>query len=141
MKRQRWTTLFVLLVFLPVAAGCSTSRTMRIEADPRESEAAASFQAGDPIEITGYTRPDDGFRAWSGIVQKVPPDSLQFRPVREYKKPEPGPPFRLAMTDVISIDAKVPSAGKTTGLVLGVIAFGGIVAAVIIGYQISQMDL
>jgi hypothetical protein len=111
---------------------------MRLDADPGVSENAVRLQSGEPVEIDGYTRPDDGFREWRGYVQTVPPDSLQFTPKREYEKPATDPSFRLARADVVSIAAREYSGGKTTGLVVGMLLVVGAIAAVIIGHQISK---
>ena len=139
MNLRRPISLFVLLAFIPLSVGCSTSRTLLVQADPADSQAHTRFRAGEPVEISGYTRPDDGFRDWRGYVQSVPPDSLQF--FQESRSRNLAPPFRLAVSDVISIDACEFSPGKTAGFVVGLLAVGGIIAIAIIGHQISQMDL
>jgi hypothetical protein len=141
MTYRKWINLCTLLAFLPLAVGCSGTRTLMVKDDPADSEVGARYQAGEPVDISGYTRPDDGFREWSGYVQTIPPDSLLFTPKREYKQDEAAATFRLAKSDVVSLAAREYSSGKTMGLVFALIAIGGIIALAIIGHQISQMDL
>ena len=79
----------------------------------------------ESIEISSYTRVDDGRRNWPGFVRTAPPDSLQFdsKPAAD----SPSTSFRLARTDVISIKATEFSAGKTQAFVAASLVVVGIV--------------
>lgn len=136
MNVRRLIAMVILVAFLPAATGCSASRTIRLDEDPAHDETTVGFRSGEAVEINGYTRPDDGFRSWRGFVQTVPPDSLTF----ESRPPEgiPSVSFRLARTDVISIDAREFSAAGTTALVAACLLAAGLAVSAIIGYQMSQ---
>ena len=116
MNTRRLIAVLTLIAFLPATTACSASRTVRLDEDPSEDKTAARLAAGEAVEIGGYTRVDDGFRSWRGFVRTTPPDSLAF----ESRPPEGAPSvsFRLARTDVISIDTREFSQGRTTALVL-----------------------
>ena len=138
MNFRRSISILILLAFLPCGLGCSTSRTLLVaEDDPAGSETGTSFKAGEPIEITGYTRPDDGFRAWRGYVQAAPPDSLLFTQPVESRRRGTATSFRLAMADVVSIDSSEFSPGKTAVLTIGVVAAIAIAVTAIVAHQVS----
>jgi hypothetical protein len=130
MNARSLIVLLILITFLPAATGCSASRTIRLDEDPADNESAVRFQSGEAVEVNGYTRPDDGFRSWRGFVQTVPQDSLAF----ESRPPEgmPSISFRLARTDVISIDAREYSQGRTTALTLASMTIVALVVAGVI---------
>lgn len=136
MNARRLLALVILIAFLPAATGCSASRTIRLDEDPADNETATRSRSGEAIEVNGYTRPDDGFRSWRGFVQTVPPDSLAF----ESRPPDgiASVTFRLARTDVISIDAREFSAAGTTVLVSACLLAAGLAVMAYIGHQLNQ---
>lgn len=135
MNVHRAICVLVLITFLPLAVGCSKTRVVALGDDPASSGTHSKFASGEAIEVYGYTRTDEGFREWRGYVQAVPPDSLQFTQKREYRKPEGARPFRLALTDLVSLDAREFSPVKTSlvvftgALIVGVAIAGAIIAA------------
>ena len=128
MTYRRLITALVLIAFLPAAAGCSRSRTIGVADEPADSSSTSRFLAGEPVEISGYTRADDGFRKWSGVVRLAEPDSFEF--TGKALDGEPAPHFALHTSEVTSIRAIESDQVATTILVVAsVVAVGVAVAA------------
>ncbi|RKZ16695.1 hypothetical protein DRQ53_05620 [bacterium] len=115
MQTRRLLTLLTLIAFLPLALGCSNRYSVTAESDPAESTAAATLQAGESVNISGYTRPSDGYRDWSGQVRLAAVDSLEF--VRQATDADPASRFVLSAAEVSSLSVVEPNNTGTTLLV------------------------
>ena len=128
MRHRRLITALVLIAFLPAAAGCSKSRTIGVADEPADSSSTSRFLTGEPVEISGYTRADDGFREWSGVVRFAEPDNLEF--VGAVSDEGPAAHFVLQASKVTSIRAiESDQVGTTILVVASVVAVGVAVAA------------
>jgi hypothetical protein len=128
MRYRRLITAITLIAFLPLSTGCSKSRTVGVSDEPTGSSSSSRLHAGESVAISGYTRADDGFRAWDGRVRLAHPDSLEFEATTP--SGEPVSRFVLHASEVTSIRAVETDKVATTILVAtSLLAIGGAVVA------------
>jgi hypothetical protein len=133
MQHRRLITAMTLVAFLPLAAGCSNTRTVPIGSDPSAAEAVAEFQAGESLEISGFARASDGYRDWDGQVRMVAPDSLEFIPEPHSTKPASDARFRLPCEEVTSLSVVVPDwAATRVATVVTVLVVGAAITTAIL---------
>jgi hypothetical protein len=141
MRTRRAISILVLATFLPLATGCSARRTTYIRDDPVTDETTAKLARGDEIWVAGYTTRSDGFHPWNGDVVATGRDSLEFRPSRResdrWYQPAASP-FRLARTEVVSLEVETPDGGRTVALVAVMVGTLAIVMVVALARAISD---
>jgi hypothetical protein len=134
MQNRRLITVLALIAFLPVAAGCSTTRTVPVGTDPAAAEAVAELQAGAQVKISGYTRTSDGYHDWNGEVRMAAPDSLEFIPAsnRAVSASEAAARFRLPSEEVASLTVVEPDTAATVvTVIVSLLAVGAVVTAIV----------
>jgi hypothetical protein len=141
MQYRRLITALTLISFLPVAAGCSKSRLVEIDSDPASAGAVSGLQAGEPMQISGYTRASDGYRDFDGQVQLAGPDSLTFVPEQSPTKAA-RTPFTISCDDVTSVTLTVPDKGRTRAAVtLTVLVVGAAVATAVVTASVKSGNM
>jgi hypothetical protein len=143
MQTRRLITIMTLIAFLPLAVGCSATRTVALDSDPASADVISKLQSGEPVKILGYTRASGGYRRWDGHARVATADSLEFGPGPSNTKSSAAgaPGFRLPIEDVISVDVAEPDAGATTAVVvLVVLAAGAVVLAVVGAAMANSFD-
>lgn len=123
MDVRRCVSLVVLVTFLPLALGCSSSRTVAIGQDPD-----SLLERSDEQRIVGYTTADGEHHSWLGLIESVAGDSLRFTPAPLSGIPEEEwpPPFRMARADVRSVDI-----GDDSGAFVALLVISGVLLAVV----------
>jgi hypothetical protein len=137
MRFRRAVSVLVLAAFLPLAVGCSSQRTVRMDSDPGDTSPAAA--SNQPTKISGYTTTDSEFHEWDGQMSVVGTDSLEFArslavqvgnrpPDRTADKGDET--IRLAKAQVVSVDVVDSHPGRSVALGFGlfVVFFAGIAA-------------
>lgn len=142
MRTQRLITAMTLIAFLPIAAGCSTTRTYEVGTDPSASGAVQMLLAGETLEIAGYTRASDGHRKFRGHVRLITQDTLEFIPGNSSSKPDDNATFTLACNDVTSVDVLIPDVGRTRfATTVTLLAVGAAVTGVAIAAAIDSGNM
>ena len=130
MRFRRLITVMTLTAFLPIAAGCSTTKTYAVGTDPFASGAVQMLLAGETLEIAGYTRTSDGHRKFRGHVRLITSNS------------DDDATFTLPCNDVASVDVLIPDAGKTRlAATMTVLAVGAAVTGVAIAAAIDSGNM
>lgn len=141
MRTRSAISLLTLIAFLPLAAGCSTSRTSYVQDDVVTDETTAKLASGERVWITGYTTRIDGHHRWKGHVATAGSDSLEFEPrSREsdsWRSPE-APAFRIARTDVVSLEVETADGPRTAGVVALAVAIGAIALTIMLASAVSD---
>lgn len=127
------TRALVVLIFALGSSGCSKSLSIDPNSDPGQSSAPASFDSGEPVKISGYTRVSDGYRRWKGTVRLSAPDSLAFAPSSTHHRE----PFVLHSSEVASFDMIVPDKSRTA-TARTVAAFVAIAGGAAVAYVIAN---
>jgi len=136
MNGHKWIALITLVAFLPVATGCSSTRTMTLAGPLEDADAVR--------DIAGYTDRDGVRHDWKGQVRFAGADSLEFtKPGGDpfAHGPRPEVTLRLARADVVSLEVLEPDATATAMVVL--LVFAAVVSAVLVVAMIkglSEMD-
>jgi hypothetical protein len=131
-----------LTAFLPIAAGCSTTKTYAVGTDPFASGAVQMLLAGETLEIAGYTRTSDGHRKFRGHVRLITQDTLEFIPGNPASNSDDDATFTLPCNDVASVDVLIPDAGKTRlAATMTVLAVGAAVTGVAIAAAIDSGNM
>jgi hypothetical protein len=104
-------SLLLVATIVTSTCACGTTTTVDLGSDPESSAVRMAFYAGEPVEITGYTRVSDGHRDWQGLVQLAPPDSVQFTPPQKTSPTTTRSrsrrlEFRIARKDLASVDIR-----------------------------------
>jgi hypothetical protein len=139
MRFHQAISVLTLIAFLPLAFGCSITRTASVSKSSqvgRDGRHVVEF--AEPIEIQGYTDRSEQYHEWKGTVQAAGLDSLQFsrqlgppRSARGYANAPPTVELEqrnaeesemmwLARTEVLAIHRRELSGPRTFWLVLGV---------------------
>ena len=140
MQTRTLISVLTLIAFLPLATGCSSPQTVRVENDPAADETAVRLNEGKPVEIVGYSTWSDGYESWRGTVFLASPDSLEFVPdwsVRGQEKSERRR-FRVPRHEVATLDVVRPDGAKTVAVVAVVVATLAIVMFVSLARGINE---
>jgi len=118
MSNRRLLSALTLVAFLPLAIGCSSTRTTSMQDDA--SEAERMLGSGKPVDVSAVIDRTGKRHEWEGTVRLVSPDVLEFS--REAYTGQPAKTVRLARQDVQAFESTHFSGGKTTLLVVGTLA-------------------
>ena len=145
MQTRRLFTTLTLIAFLPIAAGCSTTRSFDVGTDPSASAVVQVLLAGDSIEITGYTRASDGHRDFHGQIRLATQDTFELTPAFRAASPTiatDDQPLTIPCRDLKSVDIAVPDAGKTRlATAVTILAVGAAVTGAVVAASISSGNM
>lgn len=141
MNISRPLRLITLVTFLPLATGCSTTRSIAIGDDPGGAE--DPLRTEERLAVTGYLDAEGGRQDWNGFVQAAGVDSLEFTRVRRARGNAPPRAevlsLRLARNEVSGLLVDEPQKGRTSLLVVGVVL--GVLALGLIALMNMELDL
>ena len=135
---HRPLALITIVVFLPLATGCGTARTVAVPTDPRGED--DPFRNQERLAVTGYVDTRGTDHDWNGFVRSSGADSLEFMRGEAPAESDDGSrSMKLAREEVARVLVEAPRTTRSTLLSAGVLL--AIVTLGFVGLKNLDMDL